>query len=142
MRIFLLFSFFFSLLLTQVSTATPLVQAISAPRIECGKQLDATGAISNTTAGVLPGCDNTDTADQDGSFFGRVVPNIISWIIAGLGIMAFIILVQSGIDLIFSQGNAEKLQAVQKTAIAAGIGLFIALSSFILIQIASSFSLI
>lgn len=123
-------------------TNMPQVYAVNAPRIECGKQIDNKGVISNSTAGVLPGCDNTDTVDQDGSFFGRVVPNIISWIIAGLGVIAFIILVQSGIDLIFSQGNAEKLQAVQKTAIAAGVGLVIALSSFILVQIASSFSLI
>lgn len=107
--------------------------AVKRPTIECG-----TGGGSST--GVLPGCGG-DTIEQGGFVLGKLVPYLISWSIGIMGLIAFFLIVESGIQLVLSQGNPEKAKMAQKTIISASIGLVIATLSFILVSIASNFKI-
>lgn len=105
------------------------------PIINCGERADG-------GSGILPGCTSGgDALDTGGLVLGRLIPYLISWAIGIMGLIAFFFIVEAGIQLVLSQGNADKAKAAEKTIIAASIGLVIATLSFILVSIASRFNL-
>lgn len=138
LRSILIFLSFF-LLTSFLVPAVTYADTTTGGRIECG-QKNADGTLTPGSE-LLLGCSGTDTSDPGGIFFRKIIPKMISWVIGVLGIIAFFFFVEAGFVLITSQGNVEKFKSAQKTAIAAAIGLVLAISSYILVSIAASFSL-
>ena len=107
-----------------------------APGIGCGET-------SGNTQGVLPGCENNtpENATQEGrDFFDTTLPSIINWSIGIIGLIAMGFLVKGGISFIISLGDDGKMKAAIKTISAAAIGLFVAMLSYILVQVVSTFN--
>ncbi|MFN7159983.1 MAG: pilin [Candidatus Gracilibacteria bacterium] len=111
------------------------------PAPESGRPIINCGERGEGGIGILPGCQDGDALDTGNLVLGRLVPYLISWSIGIMGLVAFFFIVEAGIQLVLSQGNAEKAKAAEKTIISASIGLVIATLSFILVSIASNFNL-
>lgn len=126
-----------SILLTISLMAGTMHAALAvAPGIGCGET-------DGNTQGVLPGCENNtpENAVQEGrDFFETTLPNIINWSIGIIGLIAMGFLVKGGISFIISLGDDGKMKAAVKTISAAAIGLFVAMLSYILVQVVSTFN--
>lgn len=107
-----------------------------APSIGCGET-------AGSSQGVLPGCENntTDNADREGrAFFDTTLPSLINWGIGIIGLIAMGFLVKGGITFILSLGDNGKMKDAIKTITTAAIGLFVAMLSYILVQVVTTFN--
>ncbi len=108
----------------------------AAPSIGCGQEF--TG-----DSGILPGCENTnqDTAEQGRNIINSTIPSIINWSIGLLGLVAMAFLVKGGFTFITSLGVEAKMHSAVKTITAALVGLFLVTVSYIIVTVATNFSL-
>ncbi len=109
-----------------------LLPTVLAQKIVCGG------------AGALIGCPESGSADKNailtkgGEIGSSIIPNVISTIIGLLAFVAMAYLVKGGIAFIQAQGSMDKIKSAQKSMIAAAVGLVIAMSAYILVQIAAN----
>lgn len=69
--------------------------------------------------------DYNNTAEKD--HFINVIKNIVNWLLIATGIFAVAMIIISGIRIITSAGNAEKVGKAKKTLLYSVIGLALAL---------------
>ncbi len=123
------------LILSLFTVSAPLSYA-AAPNIGCGE-------VEGRYEGVLPGCESNTpgNADREGrNFFTSTLPGLINWSIGIIGLVAMGFLVKGGISFIISLGDDGKMKAAVKTISTAAIGLFVAMMSYILVQVVTSFN--
>lgn len=95
-------------------------------------------AQTQTWSEINPGCVNGDTATIQG--IGCLLANVLSVTLTVLGITGFIMVIYAGFNMMIMGGNSQATEKSKNTITFAVIGIILALSSFIIINIISSFT--
>lgn len=85
---------------------------------------DIWGACGGNTTGVCSG--STDTA-------GGAVKRVIDLFLFGIGVIAIIMIIHSGLKYIMSRGNPEAIKAAKDTLLYSVVGLVVALASYAIV---------
>ena len=71
---------------------------------------------------------------------GCLLANVLSVALTILGIVGFVMIIYSGLSLMLSAGNSQAMEKSSKTLTFAVIGIVLALSSFIILNLISAFT--
>lgn len=71
---------------------------------------------------------------------GCLLANVLSVVLRLLGIAGFVMIVYAAFNLLMSAGNSQKVEESKKTITFAVIGIIVALSAFIIINLIASFT--
>lgn len=81
---------------------------------------------------------NTDVATLQG--LQCLLANVLSVFLTLVGLVAFIMIIVAGFQLLLSGGNSQNVEKAQKSITFAVVGLVVALSAFIILNLVSQFT--
>ena len=95
-------------------------------------------AQTQTWTEISPGCVNGDVATIQG--VGCLIANIFSVSLTVLGIVGFIMIIYAAFNMMIMGGNSQATEKSKSTITFAIVGIILALSSFIIINLISNFT--
>jgi NADH:ubiquinone oxidoreductase subunit 6 (subunit J) len=87
---------------------------------------------------ISPGCVSGDTATIQG--IGCLLANVLSVSLTVLGIAGFIMIIYAAFNMMVMGGNSQATEKSKNTITFAIVGIILALSSFIIINLISEFT--
>ncbi|HEX9817892.1 MAG TPA: hypothetical protein VGA89_03320 [Patescibacteria group bacterium] len=103
-------------------------------------QLNASPAQAQTSSwsGVCVGSSDNTVATIQG--LQCLLANILATFLTLVGLVAFIMLIVSAFRILLSGGNAQNVEKAQKSITYAVVGLIVALSAFVILNLVSQFT--
>ena len=87
---------------------------------------------------INPNCVQDGTATIQG--IGCVLANVLSVVLTLIGIAGFVMIIYAAFIMLLSAGQSQQVEKSQKTITFAIIGIILALSSFIIINLLANFT--
>ncbi len=87
---------------------------------------------------ISPGCVNAEVATIQG--FGCLLANVLSVALTLLGIVGFVMIIYAAFNMMVMGGNSQATEKSKNTITFAVIGIILALSSFIIINLIADFT--
>jgi len=71
---------------------------------------------------------------------GCLLANVLSVVLRLLGLAGFVMIIYAAFNLLMSAGNSQKVEELKKTITFAVIGIIVALSAFIIVNLIANFT--
>ena len=92
-------------------------------------------ALETKAATILPDCATSNTGCREINTLLQTAINITKILLSFLGVIAFVVFIYGGLVTILSFGNAEKYKKGTQVLVNAVIGIIIAVSAYLIIDI-------
>jgi len=121
------------------TTLLPLISLMYAPAVQA-QTMDWTGICVGGNMGAGGGIvvDASDVATIQG--FQCLIGNVLMIFMTGLGLIGFVMFIVGSFSYMLSGGNAKGTETAKNTMTYSVIGLVVALSSFIILNLISAFT--